>query len=176
MMNYEAIERLIKLINDSELKELELEEAGLRIRMQKNDSSKVIYTEDTRALSKPIMVDKCDSEVVNHSKVDSTLVMNSKNEEIITEEIDSEESSLEGCFIVKSPMVGTFYSSPTENGDPYVKIGDLVSNESILCIIEAMKLMNEIECEVEGTVAKVFVNNGECSRIWSAYNGYKTLK
>lgn len=156
MMNYEAIERLIKLINDSELKELELEEAGLRIRMSKNDSSKVIYTEDTRVLSKPIMVDKCDSEVVNHSKVDSTLVMNTKNEEI-----DREENSLEGCFIVKSPMVGTFYSSPTENGDPYVKIGDLVSNESILCIIEAMKLMNEIECEVEGTVAKIFVNNGD---------------
>jgi len=160
-MNYEAIEKLIKLINDSELKELELEEAGLRIRMSKNDSSKVIYTEDTRVLSKPIMVDKCDSEVVNHSKVDSTLAMNTKNEEIITEEIDSEESSLEGCFIVKSPMVGTFYSSPTEDGDPYVKVGDLVSNESIICIIEAMKLMNEIECEVEGTVAKIFVNNGD---------------
>ena len=160
-MNYEAIEKLIKLINDSELKELELEEAGLRIRMSKNDSSKVIYTEDTRVLSKPIIVDKCDSEVVNYSKLDSTLVMDSKNEEIITEEIDSEESSLEGCFIVKSPMVGTFYSSPTENGDPYVKVGDLVSNESILCIIEAMKLMNEIECEVEGTVAKIFVNNGD---------------
>jgi len=88
-MNYEAIERLIKLINDSELKELELEEAGLRIRMSKNDSSKVIYTEDS-VLSKPIMVDKCDSEVVNHSKLDSTLVMNSKNEEIITEEIITE--------------------------------------------------------------------------------------
>lgn len=160
-MNYEAIEKLIKLINDSELKELELEEAGLRIRMSKNDSSKVIYTEDTRVLSKPIMVDKCDGEVVNHSKVDSTLAMNTKNEEIITEEIDSEESSLEGCFIVKSPMVGTFYSSPTENGDPYVKVGDSVSNESIICIIEAMKLMNEIECEVEGTVAKIFVNNGD---------------
>ena len=160
-MNYEAIEKLIKLINDSELKELELEEAGLRIRMSKNDSSKVIYTEDTRVLSKPIMVDKCDSEVVNHSKVDSTLAMNTKNEEIITEEIDSEESSLEGCFIVKSPMVGTFYSSPTENGDPYVKVGDLVSNESVICIIEAMKSMNEIECEVEGTVAKIFVNNGD---------------
>ncbi|HAK43521.1 MAG TPA: hypothetical protein DCM59_13505 [Clostridium sp.] len=58
-------------------------------------------------------------------------------------------------------MVGTFYSSPTENGDSYVKIGDLVSNESIICIIEAMKLMNEIECEVEGTVAKIFVNNGD---------------
>ena len=157
MMNYEAIERLIKLINDSELKELELEEAGLRIRMSKNDSSKVIYTEDGRALNQSTMIDKCDREFVNHINVkDTTSVVPTKHEEIITE-----ESKLEECFIVKSPMVGTYYSSPTENGEPYVKIGDSVSKESILCIIEAMKLMNEIECEVEGTVTKIFVNNGD---------------
>jgi len=157
MMNYEAIERLIKLINDSELKELELEEAGLRIRMSKNDSSKVIYTEDGRALNQSTMIDKCDREFVNHINVkDTTSVVPTKHEEIITE-----ESKLEECFIVKSPMVGTYYSSPTENGEPYVKIGDSVSKESILCIIEAMKLMNEIECEVEGTVTEIFVNNGD---------------
>ncbi|WP_346916857.1 acetyl-CoA carboxylase biotin carboxyl carrier protein [Clostridium sp.] len=162
MMNYEAIERLIKLINDSDLKELELEEAGLRIRMSKNDSSKVFYNEDARALNQPTMIDKCDREFVNHINVnDNTSVISTKHEEIIAEEIATEESKLEECFIVKSPMVGTYYSSPTENGEPYVKIGDSVSKESILCIIEAMKLMNEIECEVEGTVTKIFVNNGD---------------
>ncbi len=162
-MNYEAIERLIKLINDSDLKELELEEAGLRIRMSKNDSSKIIYNEDARALNQSKITDKCDIEYVNHTNNanDNTSVISTKHEEIITEEIATEESNLEECFIVKSPMVGTYYSSPTENGEPYIKIGDSVSKESILCIIEAMKLMNEIECEVEGTVAKIFVNNGD---------------
>ncbi|WP_346849189.1 MULTISPECIES: acetyl-CoA carboxylase biotin carboxyl carrier protein [unclassified Clostridium] len=157
-MNYEAIERLIKLINDSDLKELELEEAGLRIRMSKNDSSKIIYNEDARGLNQSKITDKCDIEYVNHTNNanDNTSVISTKHEEIITE-----ESNLEECFIVKSPMVGTYYSSPTENGEPYIKIGDSVSKESILCIIEAMKLMNEIECEVEGTVAKIFVNNGD---------------
>ncbi len=161
-MNYEAVERLIKLINDSDLKELELEEAGLRIRMSKNDSSKVIYTEDSRVLNESKMTDKCDREFVNYSNVnENASVTSTKHEEIITEEIATEESKLQECFIVKSPMVGTYYSSPTENGEPYVKIGDSVSKESILCIIEAMKLMNEIECEVEGTVAKILVNNGD---------------
>lgn len=162
-MNYEAIERLIKLINDSDLKELELEEAGLRIRMSKNDFSKIIYNEDARALNQSKITDKCDIEYVNHTNNanDNTSVISTKHEEIITEEIATEESNLEECFIVKSPMVGTYYSSPTENGEPYIKIGDSVSKESILCIIEAMKLMNEIECEVEGTVAKIFVNNGD---------------
>lgn len=161
-MNYEAVERLIKLINDSDLKELELEEAGLRIRMSKNDSSKVIYTEDSRVLNQSKMTDKCDREFVNYSNVnENSSVTSTKHEEIITEEIATEESKLQECFIVKSPMVGTYYSSPTENGEPYVKIGDSVSKESILCIIEAMKLMNEIECEVEGTVAKILVNNGD---------------
>ena len=157
-MNYEAIERLIKLINDSDLKELELEEAGLRIRMSKNDSSKIIYNEDARALNQSKITDKCDTEFVSHTNnvSNNTSVISTKHEEIATE-----ESNLEECFIVKSPMVGTYYSSPTENGEPYTKIGDSVSKESILCIIEAMKLMNEIECEVEGTVAKIFVNNGD---------------
>jgi len=160
-MNYEAIERLIKLINDSDIKELELEEVGLRIKMSKNDSNRVIYTEDNRALNKSIEIDKCNSEEINDSKPNTTSEITTKQEEIIAEKIASEESKLEECFIVKSPMVGTFYSSPTENGKPYATIGDSVSKESTLCIIEAMKLMNEIECEVEGTVAKVFVNNGD---------------
>ncbi|MFR1710069.1 MAG: acetyl-CoA carboxylase biotin carboxyl carrier protein [Clostridium sp.] len=159
-MNYEAIERLIKLINDSELKELELEEAGLKIRMSKNDSSKVIYTED-RMANRHVIEDNFNTPFINNNNLDTTLGANTKHEEIITEEVASEETSLEECFTVKSPMVGTFYSSPTEDGEPYVKVGDSVSKESILCIIEAMKLMNEIECEVEGTVAKILVNNGD---------------
>lgn len=160
-MNYEAIERLIKLINDSELKELELEEAGLKIRMSKNDSSKVIYTED-RMANRHVIEDNFNTPFINNNNnLDTTLGANTKHEEIITEEVASEETSLEEFFTVKSPMVGTFYSSPTEDGEPYVKVGDSVSKESILCIIEAMKLMNEIECEVEGTVAKILVNNGD---------------
>jgi acetyl-CoA carboxylase biotin carboxyl carrier protein len=61
---------------------------------------------------------------------------------------------------VKSPIVGTFYEAPSPGTPPFVKVGDTVKEGQVLCIIEAMKLMNEIEAEVSGVLAKVFVNNG----------------
>ncbi|MEG1256288.1 acetyl-CoA carboxylase biotin carboxyl carrier protein [Clostridium sp.] len=157
-MNYEAIERLIKLINDSNLKELELEEAGLRIRMSKNDSSKVIYTDDKQDINRSITMEN--SVVKTTNPINQDTQVNLKSEYNI-DEVTSVDKSLDECFIVKSPMVGTFYSSPTEDGEPYVKVGDTVSKGSTICIVEAMKLMNEIECEIDGTIAQVFVENGE---------------
>ncbi|MGA7316652.1 MAG: acetyl-CoA carboxylase biotin carboxyl carrier protein [Silvibacterium sp.] len=69
-----------------------------------------------------------------------------------------EEASL---HIVKSPIVGTFYESPSPGAPPFVKIGDEVENGQILCIIEAMKLMNEIECDVAGEIVKRFAQSGQ---------------
>lgn len=62
---------------------------------------------------------------------------------------------------VTSPFVGTFYRAPTPDGEPFVGIGDAVTTGQVLCIVEAMKLMNEIEAEVAGTVVEVFVDNGK---------------
>ena len=62
---------------------------------------------------------------------------------------------------VKSPIVGTFYASPTPDAAPFVKVGDVVSQGQILCIVEAMKLMNEIESDQAGEIARVFVENGQ---------------
>ena len=67
----------------------------------------------------------------------------------------------EDLIIVTAPMVGTFYRAPKPDADPFVKVGNAVEEGSILCIIEAMKLMNEIEAEISGTVVKIFVENGE---------------
>ena len=69
-----------------------------------------------------------------------------------------EDASL---HMVKSPIVGTFYESPSPGSPPFVKIGDQVENGQILCIIEAMKLMNEIECDVAGEIVKRFVQSGQ---------------
>ena len=62
---------------------------------------------------------------------------------------------------VKSPVVGLFYAAPAENADPYVSLGDRVKAGQTLCIVEAMKLMNEINCEFSGRVAEIYVANGE---------------
>jgi acetyl-CoA carboxylase biotin carboxyl carrier protein len=67
----------------------------------------------------------------------------------------------EGAHIVKSPIVGTFYESPSPDADPFVKVGDRVSTGQVLCIVEAMKLMNEIESDFAGEIVKVFVTTGQ---------------
>ena len=66
-----------------------------------------------------------------------------------------------GAHIVKSPIVGTFYEAPSPDADPFVRVGDRVSNGQVLCIVEAMKLMNEIESDFAGEVVKVFVKTGQ---------------
>ena len=62
---------------------------------------------------------------------------------------------------IVSPMVGTFYQAPSPDSEPYVKVGDRVDEKSVVCIVEAMKLMNEIEAEVKGEIVEVLVENGQ---------------
>ncbi len=69
--------------------------------------------------------------------------------------------STEGLFIMKSPIVGTFYSAPSPNAPPFVSAGDTVKVGQVICIIEAMKLMNELEAEVAGQIVRTYVENGQ---------------
>jgi acetyl-CoA carboxylase biotin carboxyl carrier protein len=64
-------------------------------------------------------------------------------------------------YIVKSPMVGTFYSAPSPDSQPFIAVGSKVEKESVLCILEAMKVMNEIQSDVSGVVREILVNNGQ---------------
>jgi acetyl-CoA carboxylase biotin carboxyl carrier protein len=73
----------------------------------------------------------------------------------------SEADASAGAHIVKSPIVGTFYDAPAPDADPFVKVGDHVASGQVLCIVEAMKLMNEIESDVSGEIVKVFVKPGQ---------------
>ena len=91
----------------------------------------------------------------------------------------AEEDDDEG-FIIKSPLVGTFYSSPAQNAAPFVKIGDRVKKGQVLAIVEAMKMMNEIESDCDGTVAAVLADNGQplnsdsrCLRLTNCKENYK---
>lgn len=81
------------------------------------------------------------------------------NNTIINPIIDINESKIYSTII--SPMVGTFYQSPAPNESPFIKKGDIVEKKQIVCIIEAMKLMNEIEAEVKGEIVDILVNDGD---------------
>ena len=67
----------------------------------------------------------------------------------------------DGLVEITSPMVGTFYTAPSPDSDPYIKTGDSVGEETVVCIIEAMKVMNEIRAETTGTIEKIMVSNGQ---------------
>ncbi len=74
---------------------------------------------------------------------------------------DAEATHDDGIVEVQSPMVGTFYRAPAPEADPFVEVGDAVREDTVLCIIEAMKVMNEIKAEVAGTIEEILVANGE---------------
>lgn len=139
-MNYEDIKRLIDDMGNSKIDVLDIEfPDGIKISMKKNEKKEVpiSYEQVTKIPSAQINVN-------TQTNVDSS-----------KKDVDKEES----FNIVKSPMVGTFYSSPSPNEEPFVKVGDKVKKGDILCVVEAMKLMNEIESEFDGEIVEICVNN-----------------
>lgn len=139
-MEYEKIKQLIDDMSNSQLTELNVEfPEGVKISMKKDDNQKLSNTvqEDNSSIhleSSPIQKDK-------------------KEIKKVIEEISG--------HIVKSPMVGTFYLKPSPTSNPYVEVGKEIKKGDTLCIIEAMKLMNEIESEYSGKVKEILVQDGE---------------
>ena len=138
-MEYEQIKQLIDDMGNSKLSSLDIEfPDGIKIKMEKKEEKQVVVSNNTEMVN------------CNVNKVQE------KDEQ----ELNSNEQKEEGT-IVTSPMVGTFYMKPSPDSEPYVEIGSNVKKGSVLCIIEAMKLMNEIESEYDGKIAEIFVKDGE---------------
>lgn len=136
-MEYEKIKQLIEDMSNSKLTSLDIEfPDGTKISAKKE---KQIVAEVPVAVEMP-------KQVVNDVKKEDNEV--------------KEEKAPEGN-VVKSPMVGTFYLKPAPDAEPYVEVGKPVKKGDVLCIIEAMKLMNEIESEFTGTVKQIYVKDGE---------------
>jgi acetyl-CoA carboxylase biotin carboxyl carrier protein len=149
MIDLEFVERLIRALDDSSLDNLELERGGTRVRLSKSPPcSNSVGT----ALGSPTSP--------SGVGVSGPSIERASSEGSSVEDLREEESH-EGLLEVKSPMVGTYYSAPAPDAPPYVEVGQRVGHGTVLCIIEAMKLMNELESEVEGTVAKVMVENAQ---------------
>lgn len=142
-MDLNLIKKLVKIVDTSEITDLEVEENGLRIRVaKKNRNSKADY---------PPQVILGQVPAVEQSPIKSS------GEGNTTTPADTQADLHE----VRSPIVGTFYRSPAPDADPYVQVGDTVSQGTVLCIVEAMKLMNEIESDVNGKIVKIFAENGK---------------
>ncbi len=141
-MELEKIIELIHTVSESNLTQFTMEEGNLKISMKTDKQTKVIAAPQAAAAVPAAVV----TETVQAA------VPAQENAQQTQEEI------LDGN-VVKSPLVGTFYNAPSPDAEPYVKEGDTVKKGQVLAIVEAMKLMNEIESEFDGTVEKVLVSN-----------------
>jgi len=130
------IQELIDLLKKNNLTELELEREGLRVRVRYEIGVKTIT-----------------ATVADHGTPGST----SAAQPTGAAGVQTEDTT--GMITIASPIVGTFYRSPSQDADPYVEEGDYVKKGQVLCIVEAMKLMNEIESEVDGRITKILAES-----------------
>ena len=152
MIDLEFLERLIKAIDQSSLDSIELERGGTRVRLAKTPAAGAVASlapvaaPPTTAASLPPLA-------ANPSP---------GQEAPAAAEAEAEAEPIPSNLIdVTSPMVGTYYRAPAPDAPAYVEKGRRVSKGDTLCIIEAMKLMNELECEVEGTIVEILVDNAQ---------------
>jgi acetyl-CoA carboxylase biotin carboxyl carrier protein len=145
-MNIQEIKQLIKIVEKSDIGEIELIEEGRKIRISKNSRLNT-----SNGMANPVYVQSPMQAPAAESAAPAA--------QSGTVSVSQETVNAEKYHEVRSPMVGTFYRSPAPDADSYVDVGDQVSEGTTLCIIEAMKLMNEIESEVRGRIAKILVEN-----------------
>ncbi|CUP07935.1 acetyl-CoA carboxylase biotin carboxyl carrier protein [Clostridium baratii] len=153
-MNINEIKELIELINSSDLAYFEYECEDSRIKMDKSLTRGLVQ-------DKEIIKEESNKKIPSIENVKKEIIKEETTKEEIKGEIKEEKEDLENVTIISSPMVGTFYGAPSPDSDSFVSIGEKISTGSVLCIIEAMKLMNEIESEVNGTVVDILVKDGE---------------
>ena len=130
-MNIKKIQELVEIMNENGLAQLEIEEEGSKIKLSKGSAGVV-------------------QQVVSHPAAPQA-----------APEAQAAPAGAGNLKEVTSPMVGTFYPSPAPDADPYVKVGDIVHKGDVLCIVEAMKLMNEVKSEVEGKIVEICVESAE---------------
>ncbi|ATH60007.1 MULTISPECIES: acetyl-CoA carboxylase biotin carboxyl carrier protein [Staphylococcus] len=145
-MNFKEIKELIEILDQSSLTEINIEDKGNIVNLKKEKETEII----TPQVSQQPMQQVAPQQAV--TPIQST--SESSEEGSAAQENDNLET-------INAPMVGTFYKSPSPEESPYVQVGDAVSNESTVCILEAMKLFNEIQAEVTGEIAEILVEDGQ---------------
>lgn len=156
-MNAEQILKLVDAVSRSDLSELKYEGDGVKLTLKKSDERR---TEKQEAAVSTDVAAVCHAPIaVAETVAAKTAVPTAGTASPAAENADAEKQ-ISGNTVT-SPLVGTFYAAPAEDAAPYVRVGDQVEKGQVLAIIEAMKLMNEIESDFAGTVAEILVENGQ---------------
>jgi len=153
MLKLEELREIIKMIDESSIDEFKYETNGTKIKMKKHPNN----TNEGVALYKSVEP----SDVAIQQTVVEPLLQSEPKTESQPGNSAGNSTEVDYDHEIVSPMVGTFYSAPSPESDPYVKVGSKVEKDTIVCILEAMKLFNEIEAEVSGEIVEIMVENGE---------------
>lgn len=163
-MKVEQVLELVKAVSDSELTEFKYEEDGVKLSLKKT-GDKIIQVQGpaapVAAPAVPGAIPAVMPAPVPVPAAPAAPAAASAGESPAAEAAGGSVEAAVSGNVVKSPLVGTFYAAPSEDAEPFVKVGDSVKEGQVLAIVEAMKLMNEIESDFSGTVAEILVENGE---------------
>ena len=136
-MDIRKVKKLIEMLENSNLEEIEIQEGEESVRLVKSHGG------------------------LQSIQPQSIVLPQEAQPEVIEQEIESPEATTRDSNSINSPMVGTFYASASPGAKPFISVGDIVSEGDVVCIVEAMKMMNEIKSEYSGTVLSVNVENAE---------------
>ena len=149
-LNMDEIRELADLVDEHGFTDFEFENENIRVRLSKNPPPQVVHAVQPQALTASPQTAAPPTSAPAESAPQSAPA-----------DASGETQADDDLHKITSPIVGTFYRSPAPDKDPYVKEGSNVSPDTIVCIVEAMKLMNEIEAETSGEVVKIYVENGQ---------------
>lgn len=152
-MNLDDIQRLIKMVDESGLDEMTIEEGEFKLTLKKAAEPSASPTMSAMPMMMPTQYFPQPQAQAQPAPTPPP----AKPTEAPPAPVDAGKKYKE----IRSPMVGTFYRAPAPEANPYVQVGDSISKGKVLCIIEAMKLMNEIESDVDGKIVKILVENGK---------------
>ena len=147
-MEFEDIERILELVKQHDLAEFELEREGLKLRVRKAGGG---YP----PLAAPVQI------ATTQTPQQAPSAMPASVAPVPASAAETADDAAVELAVVKSPIVGTFYRSPEPGAAAFVEIGERVKKDQVLCIIEAMKLMNEITSEYDGEIVSAYVENGK---------------
>lgn len=143
-MDINLIKKLVKIVDTSSITDLEIEEEGFKIKIARKTRTAQVITQPQIVPQLPAVVETAQ-----------------EARPAVEEKAPGVETVQQNLHEIRSPIVGTFYRAPAPDADSYVQVGDMVSPGSVLCIVEAMKLMNEIESDASGKIVKIVAENGK---------------
>lgn len=154
-MTFEQIQELIKLLDSTGIAEFKLNQADLRLRIRSRAYAEAI--QKGKLTTVPALMPTPQLPIVPPPPIaaEAPIAPSTKTN------VPTPPPAADNLITIKAPMIGTFYRAPGPNKPNFVQVGDTINNGTVLCIIEAMKLFNEIESEVSGTIVKVLAEDGK---------------